>query len=167
MKKILILFFCLASVLVSQESSKTEEFNSSKIKSYQKECADKKAMGCFFVGVAYFLGDGMPKDDTKALEFFQKASNIEPNNTVYITAIARIYYHNYKTNASAALINDAIKLFDAACRLKDAASCYELGEIYNYDSGKRDYSKAGSYYKQSCNLKSVDGCFKLNSLKNK
>jgi TPR repeat protein len=167
MRKVLILLFCLTTVLICDESSKIDEFNPSKIESYKKECTNKVANSCFYLGIAHFLGNGLSKNDSKAIEFFQQANSIEPNNTLYITAIARVYYHNYKTNGGDALINGAMKLFDAACKLKDAASCYELGEIYNYDSSKRDYSKASSYYKQSCNLKNADGCLKLGSLKNK
>jgi TPR repeat protein len=160
MKKILILFSCLVCVAFSAE------FDSSKIGAYQKECAANVAQGCFFVGVAYFLGDGFTKDDTKAMEFFKKANKLDKKNAVYIATIARMYYYGYKTDGVAAL-NDAVKLFDAACKLKDNNSCYELGEIYNYEVSVHDSLKAASYYKQSCNLQNMDGCLKLRSLKNK
>lgn len=140
------------------------EFESSKIVSYQKECNDGVAQGCFFVGVAYFLGDGFAKNDAKAIEFFKRANKFDKSNTTYIATIARMYYYSYKTDSGADL-NDAVKLFDAACKLKDADSCYELGEIYNYEIV--DNSKATSYYRQSCNLQKMDGCLKLRNLKNK
>ncbi|MDR0666915.1 MAG: sel1 repeat family protein [Campylobacteraceae bacterium] len=161
MRKNLILLLCLASAVFSAE------FDASKINSYLKECNQNRASGCFYVGIAYFLGDGLNKDDKKALDFFKKANKLEPNNAFYISTIAHVYYYRYKTDDKAALLDDAVKLFTAACKLKDAASCYELGEIYNYENDKRDYSKAASYYKQSCNLQNMDGCLKLRNLKNK
>jgi TPR repeat protein len=161
MKKVLILFFLVCFGLNAQE------FDSANIGDYEKKCAQNIAGGCFSIGIAYFLGDGFAKDDVKAIEFFKKANTIEPKNAFYISAIAHVYYYNYKKNGKNALIGDAVKLFDVACRLKDAASCYELGEIYNYENDLRDYHKAASYYKQSCNLKNMDGCLKIESLKNK
>jgi TPR repeat protein len=161
MKKTLILFCFLVYIAFSAE------FDPSKIAAYQKECNQNTASGCFYVGIAYFLGDGFAKDDIKALEFFKKANKLEPNNAFYISTIAHVYYYHYKTDNKIALLDDAVKLFAAACKLKDAVSCYELGEIYNYENNKRDYSKATLYYKQSCSLQSVDGCLKLRNLKNK
>lgn len=158
MKKIFILISCLVCVALSAE------FDSSKASVYRKECLKNIAQGCFFTGVAYFLGDGFAKDDAKAIEFFKKANELDKNNAVYIATIARMYYYGYKTKSGAAL-NDAVKLFDAACKLKDADSCYELGEIYNYEVF--DSQKAASFYKQSCNLKKMDGCLKLRNLKDK
>ncbi|MDR2081006.1 MAG: sel1 repeat family protein [Campylobacteraceae bacterium] len=161
MRKVLILFFLVCFGLMAQE------FDSANIGDYEKKCAENVANSCFNVGIAYFLGDGFTKNDAKAIEFLKKANKIEPKNPFYISAIAHVYYYNYKKTSKAALLGDAVKLFDAACKLKDAASCYELGEMYNYEDDLLDYSKAASYYKQSCNLKSVDGCLKINSLKNK
>ncbi|MDR0580334.1 MAG: sel1 repeat family protein [Campylobacteraceae bacterium] len=163
-KKLLISIVCAILFMQGAVFAKAPKFDGRKIDSYQKECNMGAAQGCFFVGVAYFLGDGLAKNDAKAMEFFKKANKLDKNNAVYIATIARMYYHAHKINGGAAL-DDAVRLFDTACRLKDTQSCYELGEIYNYEIF--DSSKAVSYYKQSCNLEKADGCLKLYNLKNK
>jgi TPR repeat protein len=163
-KNLLKLIVCIALFASCEVFAKTPKFDGHKVDSYQKDCIADNAQGCFLVGVAYFLGDGFAKDDAKAIKFFKKANELDKNNVVYITTIARMYYYTHKTRGGAVL-NDAVKLFDVACELKDADSCYELGEIYNYEVV--DSSRAASYYKQSCNLKKMDGCLKLRNLKNK
>ncbi|MDR1977040.1 MAG: sel1 repeat family protein [Campylobacteraceae bacterium] len=165
MKKFLISLFSWVCVFLVGGLN-AAEFDSSKVKSYEKKCTAKSADGCFYLGVAYFLGEGFEKNDAKALDFFKKADEFKPNNPLYISTIARMYYYDYKTEGGTTL-DEAIKLFDRACKLKDAESCFELGEIYNFDSSKFDNSKAASYYKLSCNLKDMDGCLKLRSLKDR
>jgi TPR repeat protein len=149
--------------------AETPKFESRKISSYEKECKENKAMGCFFVGVAYFLGDGMPKDDVKALEFLEKARDIEPKNPTFLSTIGKMHYYDYKVGNGEHNLNKALELFNRACRYGEYDSCNILGGIYEYGDGeiKSDYAMATLYYQKSCELKSLDGCDKLRNVKNR
>jgi TPR repeat protein len=164
-----MLIACVVFFVSVGVCAETPKFDSRKISSYQKECADKKAMGCFFVGVAYFLGDGMSKDDTKALEFLEKARDMEPKNPIFLATIGKMYYYDYKVGNGEQNLNIALDLFNRACRYGEFDSCNILGGIYEYGDGeiKPDYAMAALYYQKSCELKSLDGCDKLRNVNNR
>jgi TPR repeat protein len=149
--------------------AETPKFESRKISSYQKECDDHIAQGCFFVGVAYFLGEGMPKDDIKALEFLEKAHDIEPKNPTFLSTIGKMYYYDYKVSSVKENLDKAMDLFNRACRYGEFDSCNILGGIYEYGDGdiNINYEIATLYYQKSCDLKSLDGCDKLRNVKNR
>jgi TPR repeat protein len=168
-KSFLTLITCMIFLASFGICAETPKFESRKITDYQKECAAKEAMGCFFVGVAYFLGDGMPKDDKKALEYLEKARETEPKNPTFLSTIGKMYYYDYKVNNIDENLNKALDLFNRACRYGEFDSCNILGGIYEYGDGeiKSDYAIAALYYQKSCDLKSLDGCNKLRNVKNR
>jgi TPR repeat protein len=168
-KKNLMLVFGIAFLVSFGLCAEMPKFDSRKISSYQKECADKKASGCFFVGIAYFLGDGMSKDDQKALEYLEKAREIEPKNSTFLATIGKMYFYDYKANEVEENLNKALDLFNRACRYGEYDSCNILGGIYEYGEGEINinYEIATLYYQKSCELKSLDGCDKLRNVRNR
>jgi TPR repeat protein len=163
MNRLLAMLFCLVYL-----GAEVNNFDSLKIDSYQRNCNNNIAEGCFNVGIAYFLGDGFKKNDAKAKEYLQIAYGLEPKNPTFTATLARLYYYEYKTKNSNSL-NDALNLLNEACNKAESGSCSMLGEIYEFgdDNIKIDLSKAASYYKKSCNLNNIKSCDKLRSLKNK
>jgi TPR repeat protein len=159
----LFVLSCSCSVLFGVESDK---FDSSKIDVYQKNCNNKVAEGCFNVGIAYFLGEGLKKDDIQAKKYLQTAHNLEPKNPSFADTLARLYYYEYKTKDVNSL-SDALNLFNEACDKNNASSCNMLGEIYEFgdDNTKINLSKAIAYYKKACGLKNAESCDKLRSFR--
>ncbi|MDR0666914.1 MAG: sel1 repeat family protein [Campylobacteraceae bacterium] len=163
---LMLIMIFLISVGICAE---TPKFESRKIADYQKECAAKEAQGCFFIGIAYFLGDGLDKDDKKSLEYLEKARELEPKNPNFLSTIAKMYYYDYKANEIKENLHKALDLFNRACRYGEFDSCNILGGIYEYGDGEigSDYAIAALYYQKSCELKSLDGCDKLRNVKNR
>jgi TPR repeat protein len=149
--------------------AKAPKFDARKVDSYQKECTAKNASGCFFLGVAYFLGEVMPKDDEEALKYLQMAQELEPKNPIFLSTIGKLHYYDYKTGNDKQNLDKAMKLFNRACRYGEFDSCNVLGSIYEYGDGdiEINYEMATLYYQKSCELKNLDGCDKLRNVKNR
>jgi TPR repeat protein len=168
-KNLLKLVVCIVLFMSGEIFAKTPKFDGRKVDSYQKDCATKDAMGCFFVGVAYFLGDGMPKDDIKALEYLEMAQELEPKNPTFLATIGKLHYYDYKIGNGEWNLSKALELFNKSCRYGEFDSCNILGGIYEYGDGtiNINYEMATLYYQKSCELKSLDGCDKLRNVKNR
>jgi len=159
----------ISLTFLNAQVNKVDKFDAMQAYSYQENCDNKIAKGCFYVGIGHFIGEGFKKDDSKAYEYLRKASSLEPKNAQYISTIARMDFYNYKMNDDAKHMNEALELFKQACVLKDADSCNALGSIY--ETGENtvavDYAKAGEYYKKSCDLRNNEGCTKIKTAKNR
>jgi TPR repeat protein len=164
--KFLVPLLCAGCFCLEYLSAQTDYFDSSKIGVYQQECNSKIAKGCFYVGIAYFLGDGLEKNDAKAEEYLKIAYAIEPKNPSFAATLGRLYYYDYKIKGDNDL-DTALKFFNEACDKGEQSSCNKLGDIYELgeDNIKVDLTKASAYYKKSCDLKNIDGCDKFRKIK--
>jgi len=165
----LLFFIVFGFISLNGQVHKADKFDAMQAYSYQENCDNKIAQGCFYVGIGYFIGEGFKKDDSKAYAYLRKASSLEPKNAQYISTIARMDFYNYKTNNKVEHINEALELFKKACSLKDADSCNAIGSIYETgeEAVEVDYAKAREYYKKSCDLKNNEACSKVKTAKNR
>ncbi len=73
---------------------------------------------CAVLGAAYFKGTGVKQDYVKAVEFFQKACDLDEGSGCTNLGIAYEYGKGVRKS-----INKALKYYGKACDLKFALGC--------------------------------------------
>lgn len=85
---------------------------------YERACELKDGLGCFNLGNAYRLGEGVPVDEKQAVAKFTQACDMDEPKAC--TELGIIYYEGKavpKDNAR------AITLLEKACKLGSAVAC--------------------------------------------
>lgn len=114
----------------------------------------------FAIGDLYYTGKLGPKNDRKAIEYYQKAANQGYAEAQY--ALGDMYYRGYGVTK-----NDtkAAEWFEKASDVGDAGGQMALASIYL--SGKdvpKDIEKSKYYLQKACLNKTPQGCDLLNTL---
>ena len=109
-------------------------------------------VNCLELGESYRNGDGVPRDTTRAAEFYQQACE---------GGVAEgCYSLGFMYNMGEGLGKDrarAGELFQQACEGGSADGCLILG--FRYDTGEgRNRVRAAEFYRQACEGGSAAGC---------
>lgn len=117
--------------------SKTSELDGLKNNAYK---GDVDAQ--YRLGEMYFYGQGVPKDATKAVEWFQKSA--DQGNAEAQTMLGMAYHSG---NGVTKDITKAIELYLKAAAQGDTLAQYSLGYIYGHDDGvTKDLTKSAEWY---------------------
>jgi len=161
-------------------------------KQFKEDCEKGSAISCHNMGLMYNYGDGVAKDELKALEFYTKACDKSYSSSCSNAAVlyeeSEVVKHDmkkaFKLYSKACGGGDAfachntavyytkkgmdqvsISLYDKACNGGYAESCIYLGRLYR-DSRKvaPDYEKAKEKFDLACELNNYLGCKELRIL---
>jgi TPR repeat protein len=174
MKKICLLLalavsFCFAGDIEENEVAKKEEFEKA-----VQACDGGNASSCVTVGVLYYLGKGVKKDDAEALEYHQKGC--DGGDAFGCISLGRSYANgqNVKQDFSKAkeYYEKAQKYWQKDCDDGKTIGCLSLARLY--DKGKlacegsklvrcfhivaKDHSQAKKYLDKACDLGMADAC---------
>ncbi len=122
-----------------------EQIPEKKLADLQKAAARGDADAQYKLGRIYAVGDGVPKDSSKAVEWYQKAAaqgNADAENN-----LGWAYANGEGVPKD---VSKAIEWFHKAAAQGDADAQYRLGRIYAKGDGvPRDVSKAVEWYQKA------------------
>jgi TPR repeat protein len=121
MKPVHFLFVVFISPLILAEVSRAEE-KSTDWKGVEAKAADGDAMAQFELGRAYFRGEGVPKDEEKAVEWMEKSAN--QGNSDAITSMGFFYSQGIGVEKSEA---QAVEWFRKGAKAGSATCKLNLG----------------------------------------
>ena len=121
---------------------------------YEKACNDNDGLGCSKLGTLYEVGDGVERDDSKAIIYYEKACN-KLNNGNGCFNLGILYHYGEAVEHDN---KKALTYYEKACSLNNGAGCGAAGDLYHKgDDVKKDYKKVLTYYEKACNLNEGTG----------
>jgi TPR repeat protein len=121
------------------------------------DCENNNSVACFNMGLMYSNGDGVTKDDTKALEFYTKACD---RNYAKACSNAALLYEESPTLQTD--MKKAFKLYNKACGGDDAYACHNVALHY---SNKEGFEKVAiTLYDKACSGGYAESCIYLGRL---
>ena len=132
----------------------------SKLWALEKACNLGDGKGCNDLGIKYVKGEGVAKDEYKAIEFYRKACNLK-----YAWGCDNLGVKYKKGLGAKKDLFKSVKFYRKACNLKNGSGCNHLGVRYAKGEGviKNEY-KAVEFYKKACDLNYGIGCSNLGYL---
>ena len=124
-----------------------------------QECSEGKAIPCHNMGLMYQHGDGVGKDDSKALDFFIKAC--DKNYYTSCTKAAFIYEESSTLKQD---MKKAFKLYVKACGGDDALACHNVAVTYAKDDNKAMKKISLAFYEKACKAGYAKSCIHLGRL---
>ena len=132
---------------------------------YSQACLKLDAQGCLSLGLAYAKGIETERDYELAKDFLGSACDL--GNTQACTELKDIDQHRNDSGIGTSdteLDNDIVVLRND-CDRGDGGECWHLGYLYGEGKEvKRNYAKAGKYYKKACDLGNGLGCLNIGYL---
>ena len=122
---------------------------------HDKACEMGFGLSCATLGVMYFDSKDVKTDYEKSLEYTHKGCELNINIACYGEGLLYYKKGDYKT---------ALSILAKACDLKEANSCYFLGDLYNNIA--KDEKAAKILYERACDLGNQDGCIATNKTGN-
>lgn len=162
MKKIIVGFLVVLGVSLlaakvtiisdsnSTKSIETKENNATKkIAQLTNKCEENNATACFKMGVYFFKGEEIKKDNNKSFEFFHKACDLNATNVCLRLAMSYEDEEHQRYD-----INKSIKLYNQICILNDPRACDALGHLYAKGNKtlKVDDNLSVKYFMKTCEL---------------
>lgn len=128
----------------------------------QEEACDKgSGINCFEAGLRYENGNGVTKDNRKAVNLYKQACDLEYDGGCTNYGLA----HQRGTGVAKDL-KKYVKYSKKACKLGSKVGCNNLGSAYAEGEGvKKDVKKAIEYFEEACDEGAEGGshyaCFNL------
>ena len=126
-------------------------------KQFKENCENGDAVSCHNMGIMYNHGDGVSKDDLKALEFYAKACD---KNYYTSCSSAAVLYEESETLKQD--MKKAFKLYSKACGGGDAFGCHNAAVFYSKRKGMERV--AISLYDKACEDGYSESCIFLGRL---
>lgn len=119
-----------------------------------ERCDNGDARACANLGWAYAKGDGVEKDEARALELYEKACS--GGNAWACASAGRAY--ELGSGVAKDLARAAVA-YEKACSAGDARGCTNLGLVHEYGKGvPKDPAKAAPLYEKACAADHGLGC---------
>lgn len=124
------------------------------IQTLTQQCEANNAKACYDLGVAYVNGKGVPTNQKKAFELFQKACDL--GSAYGCFGVGSLYSSG---TGVAKDLSKAFSLLKKACDMGWAKACYNVGSYYYDGTGvKKDINAAKNYSKKACSMGDQRGC---------
>jgi uncharacterized protein len=122
---------------------------------YKKSCAAGNANGCFRLGWLTWSGDGMARDEERAMEIYADACTRG-------AAEACAFRGLHLIDSKDAKPDDVVSTLQRACDLGSSAGCAHLAFLYATGTvAERDDAKATPLYVRACELGDARGCYNV------
>ena len=126
-------------------------------KQFKEDCEKGSAVSCHNMGLMYAYGDGVSKDELKALEFYTKAC--DKNHYASCSSAAFIYEESQAVKQD---MKRAFKLYSKACGGNDAFGCHNTAVYYSKLKGMKQVSR--NLYNKACEEGYAESCIFLGRL---
>ena len=137
-------------------------------------CSQRHSKACFSLAFMYESGQGVPKSDSKASKYYDRAckgrisaacfnlgllyerkKRTKQANLAFAQGCALRHNESCKhlaTGYEKAKQHDlSVEFYEKSCKLKDAAACFKLAQLYDEGSVTRQNTKAALFnYSHSC-----------------
>lgn len=122
--------------------------------SFESACSHRDGVSCFILGALYHNGNGVPRDDTRAVALFRQSCAAG-----WWRGCGRLG-ESYLWGEGTATDNlKAIESFERACSNHYAPSCFNAGLMYRRGLGvDQDQELAGERFRQACDLGLEKAC---------
>ena len=140
----------LILLLTNLSASATDEQR----KLFKEDCTNGNAVSCHNMGLMYNYGDGVDKDELKALEFYTKAC--DENYYESCSNAANLYEESQMVKQD---MKKAFKLYSKACGGGDAKACHNVAVSYSKQKGMKAISVA--MYNKACEGGYAESCIYL------
>lgn len=121
----------------------------------QKSCDNKEPKVCNDLGKKYYHGQGVRKNPSQGLVFFEKGCERGYAESCYNLGAM---YERGETGGSSRY-HKARKYFQQACDGGEGEACHALGLMYAYGKVVRaDRAKAVDYFGKACDLNWSESC---------
>jgi len=117
---------CLASAYAHEYPSAGNMNIAEVIKWYQKGCDTGNGTSCNNLGTKYLVGIGVPKDELKALELFEKSCTLQESIGCFNLA------SNYEEGKQGVFEKDftkSIYFYQKSCELDDFTACQKIKQL--------------------------------------
>jgi len=120
-------------------------------------CTNNSWEACKDLGILYRDGNGVARDDARAVAFFSKACEADPPKGC--NSLGAMYASGNGVTKDDAR---AASFYSAACDAEDAMGCSNLGNIYASGRGvAKDDTRAAAFYAKACNGGNAVACSNL------
>lgn len=118
---------CEEGLTVLCNTSSNEKRDNFKAFDFFKEACDKNnALGCYYVGLSYFYGEGIRKDLKESFKFYNKSC--ENNNPNSCNALGELYQNGKGTKQD---LKQALEFFGKACDFRLEEGCKNFARLNN------------------------------------
>lgn len=122
---------------------------------FNQACIGGNANSCYYLGLMYDFGQGLPQDSSRAAALYSKSCNSGNSVACYHLGMLRDYRAGAPICNSAALIPNATK----GCESGNAMSCTMLGYSYSYGCGvPRNTARGRQFLSNGCSLGYARAC---------
>lgn len=128
-------------------------------KQFKEDCENGNSVSCHNMGLMYAHGDGVSKNDTKALEFYTKAC--EKNYFTSCSSAALLYEESQSVKID---MKKAFRLYTKACGGQDAFACHNLAVYYSKKETEAMQNISIALYDKACNGGYAESCIYLGRL---
>ena len=152
---IIKIFMTLIFLLINLNATATNEQR----EEFKKNCATGNSTSCYNMGLMYANGDGVDKDDLKALAFYKKAC--ETNYYKSCSSVALLYEESQSIGID---MKKAFKYYTKACGGEDAFACHNLAIYYSKKETKAMQKISIALYNKACDGGYAKSCIYLGRL---
>jgi TPR repeat protein len=126
----------------------------------EQECDAGSADRCRRLAASYALGQGAPKDETRATELYERACAMkDPSACVFAGQMYEYEHGVAKDDARAA------HFYERACDLGWPAGCYNLAIMLELGRGTpQNRARAGDLYQVACTAGAKQACDKARQM---
>jgi uncharacterized protein len=125
-----------------------------------QSCSDGSAEACKDLGLMYESGNGVAKDEPRAVKLYRTACNA--HYAKGCNDLGNMYLDGRGVVKDAPR---AIELYSEACNTGEPMGCSNLGNVYaNGWDVPKDEPRAVELYTEACNAGNADGCFNLGNM---
>jgi TPR repeat protein len=113
-----------------------------------------------FLGMCYWNGEGIDRDEKKAISLYQSAINNEKPNSRAMMCLASVYEVGSVDVAKD--IKQSLALYQRACKFDEAYAMYKVGTFFENGIGvDEDHKQAFEMYKESHKKGHKNGTYEL------
>jgi TPR repeat protein len=127
---------------------------------YRRACDGGERKGCHDLGLMYFKGEGVAKDQNRAAGLFKRAC--DAGGTGGCLDLGEMYSRGEGVPKD---LNRAADFFKRACDAGGAPGCTDLGRMYHHGEGvAQDFNRAADLFKKACDAGGSVGCLDLGEM---
>lgn len=129
---------------------------------FRASCERDVASACYDLAVLYENGESVPKDETKAKEFYQKACNSKDADAMACNNLAVMYQQGRAVETDQ---DKAAQLYRKACEMGSMLGCRNLARRYLEGEGvEKSATRAAALLEKACQLGHPEACPQLTYL---
>ncbi|SMP87826.1 hypothetical protein SAMN06314019_1036 [Epsilonproteobacteria bacterium SCGC AD-311-C15] len=148
----IVIYIIYIILITNLNASATDEQR----KLFEENCNDGKSISCYNMGLMYEHGDGVDKDNEKALSFYIKAC--DKNYFTSCSKAAVLYEEGQGIKKD---MKEAFKLYTKACGGEDGFGCHNVAVYYSKKETQAMKNISLGLYDKACDNGYAPSCIYL------